>query len=379
MLRGKSQTKQEILAHFAHRAAAAGFALDEYQLHAIRQLAEVAARTVNASTAHAPNVASALASSNKKRRNLYLWGPVGRGKSWLVNEFFAALPLEGKKRWHFHDFFRELHARRREAQDSPSRPAGTSAVDLAIDSLLQDCTLLVLDEFHVHDPGDGQLLARFLRALFSRGIALVTTSNYSPGSLMPNGLFHDLFAPTIALIEKHMQVAGVAGPVDYRSLPSNNDGGRECPRFSDGSVISAGADDLARALDGTGLCMPEPHEAVELRPTTWPLAALRATETELWFDFRQLCETPTATQDYLALVRHRLHWVITAVPSRDEISMNGWQRFSNIVDILYDADIPLTLISEAPLDLSPRESPSAIDIARIASRLGQLKVAAAMN
>ncbi|NMR28249.1 AFG1/ZapE family ATPase [Crystallibacter degradans] len=159
-MRGKSQTKQEVLAHFEQRAAAAGFDLDEYQLQAIRQLADVAARTVNAScTAHAPNVVSALASGNQKRRNLYLWGPVGRGKSWLVNEFFTALPFDGKKRWHFHDFFRGLHARRRELQDSSSRPSGTSAVDLAIGLLLQDCTLLVLGEFHVHDPADSQLLA----------------------------------------------------------------------------------------------------------------------------------------------------------------------------------------------------------------------------
>ncbi|MET1156715.1 cell division protein ZapE [Arthrobacter sp.] len=364
---GKARTRQRLLDHFEHAASTAGFRMDGHQQEAARVLANAGARLA----ASAPPLPG-------KPRGLYLWGPVGRGKSWLARQFFDALDLPDKKRWHFHDLFRQLHAHRRDAQDRATRPPGTSAVDLAIEALLQDCTLLVVDEFHVHDPGDGQLLARLLREIHRRGLTLVATSNYPPEQLMPSEDFHSQFEPTIALIRRTMHVANIAGPVDYRTLSAgrhggqDNDGAARLGRFSDGAMVIApdGPDDPRVA--GAGLEWPTAVEAQELRPGSQRLPVLRCTADEVWFEFQDLCEGPTAASDYLALLPHSAHWVISGVPRRGDISMNGWQRLSNIVDILYDADVPLTLISAEPLDLGQSASPSAVDVSRIASRLRTL-------
>jgi cell division protein ZapE len=364
---GKARTRQRLLDHFEYAASAAGFRLDGDQQEAARLLADAGA-----------GLAARALPLPGKRRGLYLWGPVGRGKSWLARQFFDALDLPDKKRWHFHDLFRQLHAHRRDAQDPATRPPGTSAVDMAIEVLLQDCTLLVVDEFHVHDPGDGQLLARLLREIHRRGITLVATSNYPPEQLMPSEIFHSLFEPTITLIRRTMHVVSIAGSVDYRTLAAgrprgeDNDGGARLGRFSDGAMVLApgGADDPR--ITEAGLKWPSAAEARELRPGSRPLPVLRCTADEVWFDFQELCEGPTAASDYLALLPHSAHWIISGMPRRGDISMNGWQRLSNIVDILYDADVPLTLISAEPLDLGPSASPSAVDISRIASRLRTL-------
>lgn len=364
---GKARIRRQLLDHFEHAASAAGFRLDGDQQEAAHMLAAAGARLTP----------TALPTPGK-HRGLYLWGPVGRGKSWLARQFFDALDLPAKKRWHFHDLFRQLHAHRRDAQDPAARPPGTSAVDMAIEALLQDCTLLVVDEFHVHDPGDGQLLARLLREIHRRGITLVATSNYPPEQLMPGEDFHSLFEPTIALIRRIMDVVSIAGPVDYRTLsagrPSgqDNDGGARLARFSDGAMVLAPDGPNDPQVTEAGLEWPSAAEARELRPGSQPLPVLRCAAEEIWFDFQDLCEGPTAASDYLALLPHSAHWVISGVPGRGDISMNGWQRLSNIVDILYDADLPLTLISAEPLDLGPSASPSAVDVSRIASRLRTL-------
>ncbi|MGW6175040.1 cell division protein ZapE [Arthrobacter sp. NPDC055138] len=364
---GKFRARQRLLDHFEHAASTAGFRLDGDQQEAARLLADAGAGLT----------ASALPLPGK-RRGLYLWGPVGRGKSWLAQRFFDAVDLPDKKRWHFHDLFRQLHAHRRDAQDPASRPPGTSAVDMAIDVLLQDCTLLVVDEFHVHDPGDGQLLARLLREVHRRGTTLVATSNYPPEQLMPSEDFHALFEPTIALIRRTMHIASVAGPMDYRTLRlgqsrgQDDDGGARLGQFSDGAMVLAPGGPNDPRVAEAGLEWPSAAEAQELRPGSQPISVLRCTADEVWFDFQNLCEGPTAASDYLALLPHSAHWVISGVPRRDHISMNGWQRLSNIVDILYDADVPLTLISAEPLDLGPSASRSAVDVSRIASRLRTL-------
>ncbi len=364
---GKARARQRLLDQFDQAASAAGFRLDSNQQDAARLLADAGARLM-ASAVPLPG----------KRRGLYLWGPVGRGKSWLAQRFFDALDLPDKKRWHFHDLFRQLHAHRRDAQDPATRPPGTSAVDMAIDALLRDCTLLVVDEFHVHDPGDGQLLARLLREIHRRGIMLVATSNYPPEQLMPSEDFHALFEPTIALIRRTMRVASISGPVDYRTLSigrprgQDDDGGARLGRFSDGAMVLAPGGPNDPRVAEAGLEWPSAAEAQELRPGSQPIPVLRSTADEVWFDFQDLCEGPTAASDYLALLPHSAHWVISGVPRRGDISMNGWQRLSNIVDILYDADVPLTLISAEPLDLGPSASRSAVDVSRIASRLRTL-------
>lgn len=253
------------------------------------------------------------------RRGVYLWGPVGRGKTWLLDRYMAGVDTDAKKRVHFHSFFRDLHA---------SYFRHGFSLDKALDELLGMIELLCFDEFHVHDIGDARLIARMLESLFARKIALVTTSNYPPDGLLPNPLFHDAFIPTIELLKERMQVVLVDGPVDYRTL----EGAR--------THFAAGTWSVAGEEDG--------------------------------ITFAELCDTPKSTGDYLNMVENRRALTITDVPQLKDVSRDAVQRFSNLVDVLYDGDVRTDFHSSTPLDAFA-DGCVGLDIDRMMSRLDQLR------
>lgn len=314
---------------FDTAAAELGFALDDAQRRA----------------------AAALAAGE---RNLYLWGPVGRGKSWLMATYFAALPTDRKMRVHFHEFFRDLHlAIRKHGNDLAA----------ALDDLLCGSDLVCFDEFHVHDPADGKFIARLLPALLDRQIRVILTSNYPPHSLLPNPLFHDDFVPTIELIERSLAVVTVDGPVDYRTVSDHEAG------FAAGSWVSPGTPEQHARL---GLRSPSPAEHRALTPAGHPLHVRRATDQCLWVDFADLCESTTAPADYLALTRRFRSWVISDVPDLRAMGRDAAQRFANVVDVLYDRDITTVFLATMPLDVLTDSARLPVDIERVRSRLGQL-------
>ena len=330
--------------------------------------------------------------------SVYLWGPVGRGKSWLMDSYQASRPADEVLRVHFHEFFRDLHlALRRHRHD----------LTAALDEILTGVRMVCFDEFHVHDPADGVFLARLLPALLARRIRLIVTSNYPPRSLMPNPLFHDGFLPTIELIERSLTVVAVDGPVDYRTITAHGSGfAADGPGFSaDGSGFAAGwwvspgtteqrrrrglpdAVDTARAGAAFHTLSPAGH----------PLRVRRASDDHLWIDFRDLCEDTTAPADYLALARSFDTWVIDGIGDLRDAGREPAQRFANVVDVLYDHDICATFIASTSLDqlaagagagagvgasagakaeseAGAKAGASApLDLDRVLSRLGQLR------
>ncbi|MCQ4120017.1 cell division protein ZapE [Rhodococcus tibetensis] len=306
-----------------------GFALDDAQLRAAAALATGA-------------------------RNLYLWGPVGRGKSWLMATYFAALPTDRKMRMHFHEFFRDLHlAIRRHGNDLAA----------ALDELLGGLDLVCFDEFHVHDPADGKFIARLLPALLDRKIRVILTSNYPPRSLLPNPMFHDDFVPAIELIEQALTIIAIDGPVDYRTISSHEAG------FAAGWWVSPGTAEQQARL---GLRPPSPDERRTLAPAGHPVHVRRATNQCLWVDFVDLCENTTAPVDYLALTQQFRTWVVSDVPNLRASGREPAQRFANVVDVLYDRDITSIFLSTTPLDALSDGTELPVDIERITSRLGQL-------
>lgn len=315
---------------FQRAAAELGFTLDEAQRRA----------------------AHALATAD---RDLYLWGPVGRGKSWLMATYFAALPTDRKLRVHFHEFFRDLHlAIRRHGND----------LTAALDDLLGGLDVVCFDEFHVHDPADGKFIARLLPELLGRGIRVVLTSNYSPRSLLPNPLFHDDFVPTIEMIEQSSIVVAVDGPVDYRSISDHQAG------FAAGWWVSPGTTEQQARL---GLRPPTPDERETLTPAGHPVHVRRVAGSCLWFDFADLCEGTTAPADYLALARSYRSWVISDVPDLRTAGREPAQRFANVIDVLYDRDITTVFLATTPLDTLTDGARLPVDIERVTSRLGQLR------
>lgn len=303
--------------------------------------------TLDASQRRAVNALSSGTS------NLYLWGPVGRGKSWLMATYFTALPPDRKLRIHFHEFFRDLHRSIRLHGDLES----------ALTDLIGDTDVVCFDEFHVHDPADGLFISRMLPVLFERGIRVIMTSNYSPQSLLPNPLFHDDFLPTIALIERSFLNISVDGPVDYRTI-SNHDTG-----FAAGHWVSPGSPDQVAHL---GHACPTTTESTTLTPAGHAIHARRAERGALWIDFHELCETPTAPVDYLALATEFPHWIIDGIPDLRTAGPEPAQRFANVIDVLYDRDVTPTLLATTTLGALTSAGSLPRDIERVTSRLGQL-------
>ena len=209
-------------------------------------------------------------------RGVYLWGPAGRGKTWLLDAFVATLPAGAVRRIHFHGFFRELHEsiQRNRAQSD----AGASVIELAVDELLGGAALLHFEEFHVHDSGNAALLVRLLETLFAKGVTLIASSNYAPTELFADPNFHYVFRPGIALIARHLDVLSLDGGADYRlgSTGARRDG------FARGRWFGA----IADGEPTVGVVrQPEPDEAIVLTVDGRSIRAGRACDGEVWFTF----------------------------------------------------------------------------------------------
>ncbi|MEV6562263.1 cell division protein ZapE [Nocardia sp. NPDC051756] len=289
-------------------------------------------------------------------RGVYLYGGPGRGKTMVMDRFFAGVASDRKRRFHFHQFFVRLHA----------AAHASGSIDKAVAGLLGDARLVCFDEFHVHDIGDAMLIARMLDALFKRRATLVVTSNYAPAELLPNPLFHERFLPTIARITAHLDVIPLDGPVDYRTRTDRTRERRT--GFAAGRYRVEPADRHKPATPGD-----EANPAsVQIQIGTRHLRARSATRTALTIEFAALCGTPTAAADYVELSQRFPQWTITDVPPLREAPPDWAMRFVNVVDVLYDADRELTVRARVPLaDLADgvRGVP---DIARLASRLCEL-------
>lgn len=330
-------------------ARTAGYVLDEAQLAAAKHL-EGLLRTIG--------------TGDEDRPGAYLWGPVGRGKTWLLDRFHGAA---GGPRFHFHEFYRALHT------EVWARTGTPDAMDRALDALLGEARVLCFDELHLHDAGDAMLLSRALRNLLGRGITLVATSNYPPQGLLPDPLFHELAEPLIALLESSMDVLRVDGPLDYRELPVP-DAAVATPGWRGGSVLVPGsADQLAAA----GLVRPASGEAVDVALSGGRrIRALRASDGAVWFDFAGLCAAPVSALDMLSLAERFGRWVVSDVVPLADCHVNTQQRFVSLVDLLYDRDLPLVVTTPRPLDemlAVPAGRPVPPDLGRATSRLRQLR------
>lgn len=294
----------------------------------------------------------------KPAAGVYLWGSVGRGKSFVMDAFFAAVPFTAKRRVHFHAFLQELQERMKVFAGHPD------PLVLAIRALAQDIRLLCFDEFHVHDIGDAMLLRRLLDVLVEEGVGLVMTSNYAPAGLCPNPLYRQRFTPAIEMIEKRFTVLTLDAGIDYRELPG---GGQRWGEY----LWPQSAGGLAYletwlALDD------ETQRDQSLTVNHHPLQVKALAPGRAWLEFSELCGNAHSTADFLWLLQRYPRLALTGVPTLDSQPTDACQRFINLIDIAYDAGASLLLCSESSLERLCRGSAHQ-DFGRTRSRLSQLQ------
>ncbi|MGH8078150.1 MAG: cell division protein ZapE [Lysobacter sp.] len=266
-------------------------------------------------------------------RGLYLWGGVGRGKTFLIDLFFDGLPFAQKRRTHFHRFMREVHAQLRAY-------AGERDPLVAIARAWgKQWRVLVLDEFFVIDIGDAMLLGRLLERLFAEGVALVTSSNTAPLQLYQDGLQRERFLPAIKLLQQHCAIVHLSGAIDYRLRALTRSPVYRAP-LDDGS-------DAWLASRWTELsvgCAPEAGP-LEIDGRLIPVRALA--EGHAWFDFSALCEGPRAASDYIDIATEYHTVLLGSIPVFGQGNDDPARRFITLVDELYDRHVNLVCTAAA--------------------------------
>jgi cell division protein ZapE len=267
-------------------------------------------------------------------RGLYLWGGVGRGKTFLVDLFFAGLPFPQKRRTHFHRFMREVHERLR-AHAGERDPLAT-----IVREWRGNLRVLVLDEFFVGDICDAMILARLLGRMFAEGIVLVTTSNVEPGDLYRDGLQRARFLPAIDLIRAHCEVVHLRSDTDYRLRALTRSPVYRAP-------LDAGSDAwLERRWHELG--GDDAHRDAGIEIDGRRIAVRARCKGMAWFDFDALCEGPRGATDYIEIAREFHTVLLGGIPVFDERRNDAARRFITLVDELYDRHVNLVCTAAAP-------------------------------
>ncbi|MCS6945321.1 MAG: cell division protein ZapE [Sutterellaceae bacterium] len=344
-------------AHLDELLAARGYRLDAAQQVAAARLQQLDADW-RAYKAQRSNAVARLLRRPPIPRGVYLWGGVGRGKSFLMDAFFAAVPLVRKTRVHFHEFMRGVH---RELDDVKGTP---DPLDEVARRIARRYRLICFDEFHVSDIADAMILYRLLARLFALGVGFVMTSNYRPDDLYADGLHRDRILPAIALLKERLDVLHVDGGTDYRSLALERIDTYLMPLGPEAEArLAAAFRSLAETED------EEPLLNIEMRQ----IPARRRAGGVIWFDFPVLCGGPRSQNDYLEIAA-RFHTVLLSnVPVMSAAQAAEARRFTWLVDILYDRRVKLIVSAQAAPGSLYTAGALAVEFQRTASRLMEMQ------
>jgi cell division protein ZapE len=353
-----SAAPQDVVSLYEQNLAKRGFVSDSSQWRAVERLQ----RLYEEWRAYKKKRDSALRRLLVKPplpKGVYLWGPVGRGKSFLMDSFYLCVPLVRKRRVHFHHFMREIH-RELDALKGTEDPIAEAAARTA-----RRYRLVCFDEFHVSDIADAMILGRFLEQTMERGVQYVMTSNYHPDQLYPDGLQRERFQPVIELLKEKLDVVSVDNGTDYRRL--------KMERLKVYHV-GAGGDAVLNRIFSELKDVEEEHQPLDVEGREIPYR--KRAGGLVWFDFAALCGGPRSYADYVDLAR-RFHTVILSdVPRLEPKSADAARRFTWLVDVLYDDRIKLVVSAEAaPEGLFP-EGDNSAEFQRTVSRLHEMQSAA---
>jgi cell division protein ZapE len=337
--------------------AARGYSSDPAQLNAVAVLDRCAAQWQDFKSKRATPLKK-LFNRPEIPRGVYLYGGVGRGKSFLMDCFYGAVPLNRKTRLHFHEFMREVHRELAELQGT------VNPLDALGKRMAQKFRLICFDEFHIADITDAMILHRLLNAMFDNGIGFVTTSNFRPDELYPNGLHRNRILPAIELLNARMEVVNVDNGTDYRHRTLEQLNLYHTPLGEEArSAMSLAFERLAESQD------EDPRLFIESRE----ILARRKAGGVVWFDFKTLCGGPRSQNDYLEIAA-RFHTVfLSDVPHMPVRMASEARRFTWLVDVLYDRRVKLVISAEVEPEGLYTEGPLSHEFPRTVSRLNEMR------
>lgn len=340
------------------------FSYDPSQEEAVKALDHVFHQLIERSKREKKWFTKALKSAGKKPelvKGLYFWGGVGRGKTYLMDTFYDALPFPEKKRLHFHHFMRMVHEQLK-VHKGKSNP-----LDIVAKEFAGDVHVLCFDEFFVSDIGDAMILTNLLGTLFEEGVTLVATSNIVPDGLYKNGLQRKLFLPAIDLLNNHTRVLNVDGGIDYRLRT-----------LKQVEIFHSPLDALsAENLDNSFTRLAPDNEQcatdVEIDVLGRNIKAKRVCDDVALFEFKEICEGPRSQNDYIEIA-YRFHAVlISGVPIFTTKNDDSARRFINLVDEFYDRNVKLLLTAEDKVERLYQDGRLSFEFKRTVSRLLEMQ------
>jgi cell division protein ZapE len=351
---------------YAQQLTERGFRADPVQAAVVERLDDLRQRLIIAREANSTLVrrwfgAFGNKTASESVRGIYLWGGVGRGKTWMMDLFFQSLPFPERRRRHFHRFMHDVHAELKTLQQREA------PLDVVADRIAQDTRVLCFDELFVADIADAMILGGLFAALFKRGVTLVSTSNVQPRDLYKNGLQRQRFIPTIDLLERHVDVVAVDGPTDYRLrcltqagtyLSSSATGSMQRLRELFGELADGG-----QTVDSTN--------SIEIEGRRIPVVC--ESGGVVWFDFMALCSGPRSQEDYIEIARDYQSVIVSDVPVLDALHEDEARRFIALIDELYDRNVNLIVSAAAPPTELYRGDRVAFQFERTASRLIEMQ------
>jgi cell division protein ZapE len=351
---------------YQQRIAECGFTPDRAQLAAVAKLDDlrqrlIASRSTNSSPLRRLFGGIVGNSTKKPERGLYMWGGVGRGKTWLMDLFFQSLPFPEARRRHFHRFMYDIHAELKDLHNKES-PLDSVAAQIA-----RDTQVLCFDELFVTDIADAMILGGLFEGLFKRGVTLVATSNIPPRGLYKDGLQRQRFLPAIDLIEQNVDVLNVDGATDYRL--------RQLTQA--GTYLLSSAPDTPKRLEALFAELSQHHAAsdgsIEIAGRQIPV--VRQSSSAVWFDFFAICGGPRSQDDYIEIAREYQSVVVANVPELNARTDDEARRFIALVDELYDRNVNLIVSAAAPATELYKGERLAFPFQRTVSRLIEMQSA----
>ena len=346
-----------VVEFYQHALSERGFSADEAQFGAVQRL-QTGYDQWLAYKNRRSNKLMRMISPPEVPRGVYMWGGVGRGKSFLMDSFYSVIPINRKTRIHFHEFMRGVH------QQLDELKGVANPLDIVAKKIAKKYRLICFDEFHISDVADAMIMFNLLSALFEYGVTFIMTSNYAPDTLYPDGLHRDRLLPTIALLKSRLDVLNVDSGNDYRKRALEQVDAYLFP-------LNAATDKILRKAYSkiAEIADEDPALHIEARE----IRALRRAGGVIWFDFATLCGGPRSQNDYLEIASQFHTVILSGIPAMSAAMSSEARRFTWLIDVFYDHKIKLIMSAAVAADELYTEGTLSNEFHRTVSRIIEMQ------